>query len=112
MQAEGIGATEAPPDAHLVAAGDAERRFGFEVAEQLRARCRAQALDRLAGCRVQGAVAAGRQERRAHSADRGEAELAARKVSFKALREDRPQQLVTVEECAGLAPPNARVGLE
>jgi histidyl-tRNA synthetase len=32
----------------------------------------------------------------------GEAELAAGKVSLKPLREDRPQQLVTVEECIDL----------
>jgi histidyl-tRNA synthetase len=103
MQAEGIGATEAPPDAHLVAAGDAERRFGFEVAEQLRAR--------VPGLRLSiGSPAAGfkAQLRRADKSGArialivGEAELAARKVSFKALREDRPQQLVTLEECADL----------
>jgi histidyl-tRNA synthetase len=103
MQAEGIGAAETPPDAHLVAAGDAERRFGFELAEQLRAR--------VPGLRLSiGSPAAGfkAQLRRADKSGArvalivGEAELTARKVSFKALREDRPQQLVTVEECADL----------
>ena len=34
----GGGAAEAAPDAHLVAVGDAERRFGFKLAEQLRER--------------------------------------------------------------------------
>jgi hypothetical protein len=32
----------------------------------------------------------------------GEAELAAGKLSFKTLREDQPQKLVTVAECATL----------
>ncbi len=30
------GAGETPPDAHLVAAGDAERRFGFKLVDELR----------------------------------------------------------------------------
>ena len=104
LQAEGIGAAETPPDAHLVAAGDAERRFGFKLAEQLRERLPgAQAVDRRAGSRVQGPVAPGRQERGARYAlIVGETELAAGKVSFKPLREDQPQQLVTVDECIDL----------
>jgi histidyl-tRNA synthetase len=103
MQAEGIAAVEAPPDAHLVAAGDGERRFGFELAEELRAR--------VPGLRLSiGAPAAGfkAQLRRADKSGArvalivGEAELTARKVGFKPLREDRPQELVTVEKCADL----------
>ena len=102
------GAGEAPPDAHFVAAGEAERRFGFKLAERLR--------DRLPGLKLSiGAPAAGfkAQLRRADKSGArvalivGEAELAAGKVSFKPLREDKPQQLVTVEECIDLAPPNA-----
>ena len=51
MQAEGIGADEAPVDAQLVAAGEAERRFGFKLVEQLRERLPGrQALDRNAVC--------------------------------------------------------------
>jgi histidyl-tRNA synthetase len=103
MQAEGIEAGEAPPDAHLVAAGDAERRFGFKLAERLR--------DRLPKLKLSiGAPAAGfkAQLRRADKSGArvaliiGETELAAGKVGFKPLREDRPQQLVTVEECIDL----------
>jgi histidyl-tRNA synthetase len=103
MQAEGIAASEAPPDAHLVAAGDGERRFGFALAEALRAR--------VPGLKLSiGAPAAGfkAQLRRADKSGArvaliiGEAELTARKVSYKSLREDRPQELVTVEECADL----------
>jgi histidyl-tRNA synthetase len=103
MQAEGIGADEAPPDAHLVAAGEAERRFGFELVEQLR--------ERLPGVKVSiGAPSAGFKAQLRH-ADKsgaraalivGETELTARKVSFKPLRDDKPQQLVTVEQCAEL----------
>ena len=103
MQAEGIGADEAPVDAQLVAAGEGERRFGFRLVEQLR--------ERLPGVRVSiGMPSAGFKAQLRH-ADKngarfaliiGESELAAGKVSVKPLREDRPQQLVTVEECAGL----------
>jgi histidyl-tRNA synthetase len=103
MQAEGIAAPEERPDAHLVAAGDGERRFGFALAEELRAR--------VPGLKLSiGSPAAGfkAQLRRADKSGArvalivGESELAARKVSFKPLREDRPQQLVTIEECADL----------
>jgi histidyl-tRNA synthetase len=103
MQSEGIGADEAPVDAQLVAAGEAERRFGFKLVEQLR--------ERLPGVKVSiGMPSAGFKAQLRH-ADKngarfaliiGESELAAGKVSVKPLREDRPQQLVTVEECAGL----------
>jgi histidyl-tRNA synthetase len=100
MQAEGVEAGSAPPDVHLVAAGEAERRFGFKLAEQLR--------ERLPGLKLAtGAPAAGfkAQLRRADKSGArcalivGEAELTAGKVSVKPLREDKPQQLLTVEEC-------------
>jgi histidyl-tRNA synthetase len=101
MQAEGIGAEEAPLDAQLVAAGEAERRFGFQLLEQLRTR--------VPGAKVAvGMPSAGFKAQLRH-ADKsgarfaliiGESELAAAKVSLKPLREDKPQQLVTVEECA------------
>ena len=103
LQAEGIGAVETPPDAHLVAAGDAERRFGFKLAEQLR--------ERLPGLRLSiGGPAAGfkAQLRRADKSGAryalivGETELQAGKVSFKPLREDQPQRLLTVDECIDL----------
>ena len=103
LQAEGIGAAETPPDAHLVAAGDAERRFGFKLAEQLR--------ERLPGLKLSiGGPAAGfkAQLRRADKSGAryalivGETELQAGKVSCKPLREDQPQQLLTVDECIDL----------
>ena len=103
MQAEGIGADAEPMDAQLVAAGEAERRFGFKLVEQLRGR--------LPGVKLSiGMPSAGFKAQLRH-ADKngarfaliiGESELAAGKVSVKALREDKPQELVTVEECAGL----------
>jgi histidyl-tRNA synthetase len=40
----------------------------------------------------------------------GEAELAAQRISMKPLREDRPQELLTLDECArllGVAPRSA-----
>jgi len=103
MQAEGIGAGAAAPDAHLVAAGEAERRFGFRLVEELRTK--------LPGLKVSiGMPSAGFKAQLRH-ADKsgarvalivGESELAAGKISFKSLRETKPQQLVTVEECAEL----------
>jgi histidyl-tRNA synthetase len=111
MQAEGIAADDAPLDAQLVAAGDAERRFGFELVDQLRGR--------LPGIRISlGMPSAGFKAQLRH-ADKsgarfalivGESELAARKVALKPLRDGKPQQLLTVEECAGVlrqTPPSA-----
>jgi len=100
MQAEGIAAQEAPPDAYLVAAGDAERRFGFKLAEELRSRLPALKLSL-------GGPAAGfkAQLRKADKSGArvalivGETEVGAGKVSFKPLRDDSPQELLTVEEC-------------
>jgi len=103
MQAEAIGAGAAAPDAHLVAAGEAERRFGFKLVEELR--------DKLPGLRVSiGMPSAGFKAQLRH-ADKsgarvalivGESELSAGKVSVKPLREDKPQQLLTVQECVEL----------
>jgi len=103
MQAEGVGAVEAPPDAYLVAAGDAERRYAFKLAEELRGRLPKLRLSL-------GGPAAGfkAQLRKADKSGArvalivGEAELAAAKISFKPLREDKPQELLTVEECVVL----------
>jgi histidyl-tRNA synthetase len=103
MQAEGVGAAEAPPDAYLVAAGEAERRYGFKLAEELRGRLPSLKLSL-------GGPAAGfkAQLRKADKSGArvalivGAAELAAGKVSFKPLREAKPQELLTVEECVVL----------
>jgi len=103
LQAEGAACAAAPPDAYLVAAGDAERRYGFKVAEQLR--------DRLPGLRLSiGGPAAGfkAQLRRADKSGArfalivGAEELAAERISVKPLREDQPQQLLGLDECAAL----------
>jgi histidyl-tRNA synthetase len=100
LAAEGIAVPETPPDVHLVTAGDAERRFGFKLAEQLR--------ERLPGLKLSlGGPAAGfkAQLRRADKSGAryalivGEAELQAGKVSFKPLRENQPQRFLTVDEC-------------
>ena len=103
LQAEGAACAAAPPDAYLVAAGDAERRYGFKVAEQLR--------DRLPSLRLSiGGPAAGfkAQLRRADKSGArfalivGAEELAAERISVKPLREDQPQQLLGLDECAAL----------
>jgi len=97
---ERVVAAAAPPDVYLVAAGDAERGFGFKLAEELRTRLPELKLSL-------GGPAAGfkAQLRKADKSGArvalilGETELKAGKVSFKPLREDTPQELVTVEEC-------------
>jgi histidyl-tRNA synthetase len=103
MQAEGIVASEPAPDAYLIASGDAERRYGFKLAEDLRWR--------VPGLKLSiGGPAAGfkAQLRRADRSGArvalivGEAERAAGKVSFKPLREEHPQRLVGLDECAAL----------
>jgi len=101
MQAEGIAAVEVPVDAQLVAAGEAERRFGFQLLEQLR--------ERVPGVKLSVGTPSASFKAQLRHADKsgarfaliiGESELAAAKVSVKPLREDKPQQLATVEECA------------
>ena len=103
LEVEGRGGETPAADAHLVVAGEAERRYGFKLAEQLR--------DRLPGLKLWiGGPAAGfkAQLRRADRSGArfalivGESEVAAGKVSVKPLREDRPQQLLSVDECAAL----------
>jgi histidyl-tRNA synthetase len=103
MQAEGIGAGEAPLDAQLVATGDAERRFGFKVVDQLR--------EKLPGSRISIGMPSAGFKSQLRQADKsgaryaliiGEAELAAGKLSVKPLRDGAPQRLATVEECADL----------
>jgi histidyl-tRNA synthetase len=103
LQAEGVGVAEPTPDVHVVAAGDAERRFAFKLAEQIR--------ELVPGLRLAlGSPMAGfkAQLRRADKSGArfalivGEAELAAGKISLKPLREGQPQRLATVEECVEL----------
>jgi histidyl-tRNA synthetase len=103
LQAEGVAVDDGPLDAYLVAAGDDERRYGFALIEALR--------DRVPGLKLSiGGPSAGfkAQLRRADKSGArfalivGEAERAAGQVSVKPLREERPQQQVSVEECAKL----------
>jgi histidyl-tRNA synthetase len=102
MRAEGVAASEAQPDAYLVAAGDDARRYGFKVAEELRGR--------IPGLKLWLGPAAGfkAQLRRADRSGArvalivGEDELKIGKVSVKPLREDTPQALVSLDECAVL----------
>jgi histidyl-tRNA synthetase len=113
MQAEGIGVAEAPLDAQLVAAGEAERRFGFKVVDRLR--------ELQPGLKVSiGMPSAGFKAQLRH-ADRsgarfalivGESELAAGKVALKPLRDGKPQRLLTVEECADALRAKPAVGIE
>jgi histidyl-tRNA synthetase len=100
MQAEGVGAAETPPDVYVVAAGDAECRYGFKLAEELRERV--PGLKLLLGGPAAGFKA---QLRKADKSGArvalivGDSEVKAGKVGFKPLREDTPQELVTLEEC-------------
>ncbi|HET7131408.1 MAG TPA: histidine--tRNA ligase [Gammaproteobacteria bacterium] len=110
-RAEGVDGSEPAADAFLIAAGDAPRRRGFELAERLR--------DRLPGLRLSiGSPAAGfkAQLRRADKSGAryalilGDAEIAADRIGVKPLREDRPQELMTLDDCVrllGAAPRSA-----
>jgi histidyl-tRNA synthetase len=110
-RAEGVDGAEPAADVFLIAAGDAPRRRGFELAERLR--------DRLPGLRLSiGSPAAGfkAQLRRADKSGAryalilGDAEIAADRIGVKPLREDRPQELMTLDDCVrllGAAPRSA-----
>jgi histidyl-tRNA synthetase len=113
MVAEGKAVSPAPLDAYLVAVGDAERNFGFKLAEELR--------NRLPGLKVSlGGPAVGfkAQLRKADKSGArfalivGEAELAAGKVSLKPLRDNTPQKLVTVAECVAALGQTLEAGIE
>lgn len=113
MQADGVVAAEPPPDVYLVAAGEAERRFGFELAERLR--------ERLPGLKLSiGGPAAGfkAQLRRADKSGArfalivGEAERLAGQAGLKPLREDSPQELVSFEQCVARLGQTRAVSLE
>ena len=103
QRAEGADGSEQAADAFLVAAGDAARRKAFKVVEELR--------DRLPGLRLSiGSPAAGfkAQMRRADKSGAryalilGDAEVAADRVGVKPLREERPQELMTIDDCVRL----------
>jgi histidyl-tRNA synthetase len=105
-RADGADVAETPVDAFLVAAGDAPRRFGFKVVEDLR--------DALPGVKIAiGSPAAGfkAQLRRADKSGArfalivGDDEVAGGRVSVKPLRADEPQRLLSVAECADLLAP-------
>jgi histidyl-tRNA synthetase len=49
MQAEGVAGGAPVPDAYLVAAGAAERRYGFKLAEELRSRVPGRSAHRRRG---------------------------------------------------------------
>jgi histidyl-tRNA synthetase len=103
MRAEGGETSEPACDVYVVSAGEAQRRHAFGLAEQLR--------DRLPWLKLSlGSPAAGfkAQLRRADKSGArfalivGESEVAAGRVSVKALREERPQELLTLDQCARL----------
>jgi histidyl-tRNA synthetase len=111
MRTEGSAPAESLVDVFLIAVGDAALRQGFKLAEELRSR--------VPGLRLSiGLPAAGfkAQLRRADKSGAryalilGDDEVQAGKVALKPMREDRPQELVTPDECArrlGAGPPSA-----
>ena len=111
QRAEGADGSEPAADAFLIAAGDAARRRGFTLAETLR--------DRLPALRLSiGSPAAGfkSQMRRADKSGAryalilGDAEIEAGRIGVKPLREELPQQLMTLDDCVrllGAAPRSA-----
>ena len=103
IMAEGLPINEQTPDAYLTAGGEQARRAGFSIAEQLRTR--------LPNARVSMDCMGGSLKSQLRRADRsgarlalilGEDELAAEKISVKALREDTPQVMLTLDELVSM----------
>ncbi len=99
MAAEGCQTAARSPDAYLVMAGDDARRRGFGIAEHLRAT--------VPGLLLSFDCVAGGMKAQLKRADRsgarlalilGDDELAAGRISVKALREQIPQKSVELEE--------------
>jgi len=99
MAAEGREVVALPPDAYLVMAGERARREGFAIAERLRAG--------VPGLRLTLDCLAGGMKAQLKRADRsgarlalilGDDEIAAGRISVKALREQIPQEPVEVGE--------------
>jgi histidyl-tRNA synthetase len=99
LVAEGIENSAVSPDAYVIMSGDAARLKGFTIAEQLR--------EEVPGLRLVLDGVAGAMKTQLKRADRsgarlalilGEDELAADRVSVKALREQLPQQSVDLNE--------------
>ncbi|MFL2545941.1 MAG: histidine--tRNA ligase [Candidatus Rariloculaceae bacterium] len=99
MAAEGCQTVSRSPDAYLVMAGDEARRKGFGIAERLR--------EAVPGLRLTLDCVAGGMKGQLKRADRsgarlalilGDDEIAAGKISVKALREKLPQESVNMEE--------------
>jgi histidyl-tRNA synthetase len=110
LRLEGRPPPSAAPDVFLVTVGDAARRHGFAVAEQLRTL--APGLKLASGVPSAGLKA---QLRRAdksgarYAAIIGESELAAGRISVKPLRESAAQELLTVEQLAARIAPRNRI---
>jgi histidyl-tRNA synthetase len=99
VRLEGRDSAQAVPDVYVVCVGDEARRGAFIVAERLR--------DRLPGLRLDLGLATVGFKAQLRRADRsgaryalivGDDELAAGKVSLKALREDEEQALLGFDE--------------
>jgi histidyl-tRNA synthetase len=99
MAAEGCQSASRSPDAYLVMAGDEARRKGFGIAERLR--------EAVPGLRLTLDCVAGGMKGQLKRADRsgarlalilGDDEIAAGKISVKALREKLPQESINMEE--------------
>ena len=99
MAAEGCQTAARLPDAYLVMAGDDARRRGFGIAEQLRSA--------VPGLLLSFDCVAGGIKTQLKRADRsgarlalilGDDELAAGRISVKALRQQIPQESVKLEE--------------
>ena len=101
--AEGLPINEQTPDAYLTAGGEQARRAGFSIAEELRRK--------LPKAHVSMDCMGGSLKSQLRRADRsgarlalilGEDELAAEKISVKALREDTPQVMMTLDELVSM----------
>jgi len=98
IEAEGLRIVERQPHAYLAMAGDQAQRQGFWIAEELRGR--------VPGARLSMDCAGGSLKSQLRRADRsgarlalilGEDELTVGHLSVKALREDTPQALLSLD---------------
>jgi histidyl-tRNA synthetase len=103
MLAEGRPAPERLPDVYLVMVGERARREGFAIGEALRERVPGLELQMdLSGGGFRGQLKRADRSRARYALILGEDELATGHIGLKPLREEAPQQAMTLEAVAAL----------
>lgn len=99
MRADGLDAERSEPDVYLISVGDGGRRRSFALAESIRRRLPGLVI--LVGqptSSLKGQLKRADKSGARYALIVGEDELAARKATLKALREDAPQETLTEDE--------------